>query len=337
MNMPAAHTDNKLRLPSYLAPVEAELQRVDRILSAELPSAVRTITAVSSHILEAGGKRLRPALVILSAQACGGECDPDRIIEIAAGTELIHMATLMHDDVIDVADSRRGRPTANSMWGNQISILTGDYMLAKSFSLLAREDDFGMLRVLARATTAMAEGEIRQIESRGNTASLVTQYLSIIQDKTAEFMSACCRIGAMTAGGSKAVEDALSSYGLNLGLAFQITDDLLDLIGDPARTGKPVGGDIREGKITMPLILTLEKAAPDDRAALERIIHSDDPSSPDIEFIRSLAEDTGAIEGTREIAAEFAAKAVGHLDSISSSQALECLKELPHHILHRKS
>lgn len=334
---PVAYTNTEQKLPAYLRPIAEELRRVEEILSAQLDSRMQTVTSVSCHILDAGGKRLRPSLVILGAKACGGDCDSEKMLNAAATTELIHMATLMHDDVVDDANTRRGRSTANSVWGNKISILTGDYMLAKSFALLAHIGDHGVLDAMGRATIAMAEGEIQQIESIGDTEALTTHYLTTIKNKTAEFMSACSQIGAILARSSQEVEDALISYGLNLGIAFQITDDLLDLIGDTAQTGKPVGGDIREGKITMPLILALENAGQDEHTEVERIVHGGNVTSEDIEYIRNLAINTGAIDGTQAVAARFIQMAIDNLSILPPSDALESLKELPRHILNRRS
>lgn len=329
------HTGMKSSIPLFLLPIEGELRRVEELLRAELSSAVQTVAAASRHILDAGGKRLRPSLVLLSAHACRGGFDCERAARIAASTELIHMATLMHDDVIDGSDSRRGRTTPNAIWGNQVSVLTGDYMLAKAFSLLAPDGDTGITQALSCATVAMAEGEISQIESRGDWSAPAERYLSIIRDKTASFMSACCRIGAILAGGYQPAVEGLAQYGLNLGMAFQITDDLLDLVGDPVQTGKPVGADIREGKLTMPLILVLETAGTADRAALEQIIRGG-AASEDIEFVQKLAVQTGAVGGTRETAAQYIEQAVEHLEALPASEARNCLEELARHVLQRE-
>lgn len=336
MILSAESVVHKQLLP-FLSPIEGELRQVEEIISGQLTSEVRTVEAVSRHILDAGGKRLRPALVILSAYAVSSECDRLRTAQVAAGAELIHTATLVHDDVIDDADARRGRLTANSLWGNRISVLTGDYMLAKAFSLLTLDGGIGVMRALSAATVAMAEGEIAQIEARGDAQALADSYLAIIRNKTAEFMSACCRIGPILASGSPSVEEALSRYGMDLGMAFQITDDLLDLIGDPNRTGKPVGGDLREGKVTMPIILAMERASESEREMLESIIRAEDVSEPDIEFARQIAESTGAVEATRMIASDYVTRAIGHLGILPLSQAHTSLEGLARHIINRGS
>lgn len=321
---------------AFLTPVEKDLKHVDEALSRELFSSVKTVAAVASHVLEAGGKRLRPALVLLSAHACGGECDYEKLINIAAVAEMVHMATLVHDDVIDDADSRRGRVTANARWGNQISVLTGDYMVARAFSMLSRYADTRMWQVLSQATVSMTEGEISQLESRGNTDALITYYLSIIHDKTAVFISSCCQVGAMITGSDRSIEESLTQYGTNLGMAFQITDDLLDLIGDPKVIGKPVGGDIREGKITLPLILALERCNPTERASVERIIHSLNATPEEVEYLKGLAIQTGALEGARLEAKKFVDQAIENLSSLPQTEAREALISLAEYILNRE-
>ncbi|MHB0999801.1 MAG: polyprenyl synthetase family protein [Armatimonadota bacterium] len=322
--------------PEYFRTVSDDLQKVEDLLSTQMNSSVHTITAVSSHILNAGGKRLRPALVLLSAFSCCGNYDPCKLISIAASTEMIHMATLMHDDVIDNSDYRRGRETANSRWNNQVSVLTGDYILAKSFWLLSNDGNDHIMRALANATTEMAEGEILQIEAEGDIDTLVKSYFPIIEGKTAAFMSACCRIGSIMASASPEQEDALADYGHSLGISFQITDDILDLVGDPDVIGKPVGGDIRDGKVTLPLILILERADAPDRRTIEQIIKRDDVTPGEIEYIRSLGESTGAVDGAREIAARYIKQAMDRLELLPESESRSCLEELARHILTRK-
>lgn len=337
MSITAPRTNENPFMPPFLHPIEDDLRRVEEVLHDELSSPVQTAAGVSRHVLDAGGKRLRPSLVILCARACSPNPESDRLAKIAASVELIHMATLAHDDVIDSAESRRGRKTANSHWGNHISILTGDFMLAKAVSLMAQDGDIRIIQALSHATIAMTEGEISQIETQGDTRTTMTSYLSIIRGKTAEFMSACCRIGTILTSAPSSSEEALAEYGMNLGLAFQITDDLLDLIGDPAQTGKPIGSDIREGKITMPIILAMEKAAPPDQLKLESILRAGGATLDDMEFIRGLAESTSAIESTRDAADRYVAQAIGHLQTLPDSEARNSLEELAHYILSRKS
>ena len=333
MTMPATRIERKPVL-DFLRPVEAELRQVEEVLHAELTSSMPTVFAVSRHILDAGGKRLRPSLVLLCARACEPKGSISRAIGIAASVELIHMATLMHDDVIDGADSRRGQRTANSYWGNQVSVLAGDYMLAKATSLLGADGDAELIRILSQAMISMTEGEIGQIEAKSDTGGSIDGYISIIRAKTAEFMAACCRMGAVIGGGSSPMREALAEYGLNLGTAFQITDDLLDLVGDPSETGKPIGGDIYQGKVTLPVILALEKSA--DRKAMEDIFRKSEAKPSDVDFIRQKVLETGATEGTLRIAGEYIGKTVESLECLPPSEARSSLVALARYVISRK-
>jgi len=337
MSIPSARSAHTLaQNATFLSPVEQELKLVDEILEHELVSSVRTISLLTRHIIRAGGKRLRPSLVLLSAKACASEVDMEKLLRMAAVTEMVHMATLIHDDVIDAADSRRGRPTANSRWGNQISVLAGDYVVAKAFAILSEFVDSRTMKVLSHATMAMTEGEISQIESKGDTEAQTAYYLSIIRDKTAAFTSGCCEVGAILAGAGEVAEECLAQYGLDLGMAFQITDDILDLVGEPSVTGKPVGGDIREGKITLPLILALQHCTQSERELIEEIVHNSDASDEEIDQIRQIAQRTGAVEGARESAREFVEQAVDDLMPLPDTEAKNSLIELAQYVLHRE-
>lgn len=315
--------------------IQEDLRLVEDALSSELLSSVKIASDVSKDIVQAGGKRLRPSLVILSAKAVGRAYDIERLTKIAACAEIAHMATLMHDDVVDEADSRRGKASANARWGNQVSVLSGDFMVARVFSILAKDGDPEVMRYLSDATIAMTEGELRQLECRNDIEAQKDQYLSIIQDKTAMFMSACCRLGAVIAGVDAEVAEVLAEYGLQFGMAFQVADDILDLVGDPAKTGKPVGGDIREGKVTMPVIFALQKAEPEEQIEIERILRNGDAGSSEIAFIRMVAERTGALDQTRKSAARFVAKAIDSLSHLPESEARACLAELAEQTLTR--
>ncbi len=346
MSLTAEDRSHSAPMPDYLAPIAGELRRVEETLASELDSGVEMVCDVTRHILEAGGKRLRPSLVILGARVAsraehsrgdtGAPADEDHLIRVAAVAELIHMATLMHDDVIDGAESRRGRITANHRWSNQVSVLTGDYMLARAFSMLARDGDIPVMRALSQATVSMSEGEIRQIELSGDIQGLAREYLSICAGKTAAFMSTCCRTGAICARDASEVEESLAEYGMNVGLAFQITDDLLDLIGDPALTGKPVGGDIREGKVTLPVIIAMQKVAPDDRTLIEGILEKGSATPADVDLVRRLVEETGSIEATREAAAEYIDRALRSIRPLPHSVYRDSLELLAEGILSRR-
>ena len=239
---------------SFLSPVQADLEEVERVLLNEIRSDVRKAYEISGHILSAGGKRLRPAALVLAARATCNAFPVRAIYASASAVELIHMASLIHDDVVDGAETRRGRPTANAAFGSQISVLVGDYLLAKSIHLGSREGNMDVIRIFSKVTVGLSEGEVLQITHRGNPETSEQTYFDIITRKTARFISGCCEIGAVLAEGSEVVVGALARFGLNIGLAFQIADDILDFLGDPLVTGKPRCSDVREGKMTLPLI-----------------------------------------------------------------------------------
>lgn len=294
---------------SFLACVQADLSAVEQVLQDEIRSDVRAAYAISGHTLSAGGKRLRPALVVLAARAVVNEFPTRTIHASASAAELIHMASLIHDDVVDGAEERRGRPTANAAFGNQISVLVGDYLLAKSIYLAAREGNLDVIRVFSNVTIGLSEGEVLQITARGDADTTEETYLRIIEKKTAGFIAGCCEIGAMLAQGDGETVAALKEYGLNCGLAFQVADDLLDYTGDPLETGKALDGDLREGKVTMPLILAMQDAAPELRAQLARLLEAPDELGSD--EIRLVHESIERADGY----ARTAAVARGYVDA----------------------
>ncbi len=227
---------------------------VEAVLAEEMRSEVPLVEAVGRLTLEAGGKRMRPALVALAAHATGRPFDQTRAVRLGACMEMIHMATLIHDDVVDEAALRRGRPTASHAHGNTASVLSGDALLARAMVLLADDGDLAVIRLVSRAVVEMAEGEVREVASRGVFQLSLDEHLAILRMKTAAFIEACCRVGALLAGASVSEQEALGRYGHHVGMAFQIMDDLLDYRGDPKKTGKPRATDFREGCATWPLI-----------------------------------------------------------------------------------
>lgn len=259
---------------SFLRPITDELSMVEELLRNEIRSDVKAAYTISGHTLSAGGKRLRPALVILAAKSALNEFPSRTIVASAAAAELIHMASLIHDDVVDGASERRGKPTANAEFGNQISVLVGDYLLAKSINLAAREGNLDVIREFSRVTIELSEGEVLQIGAKGNPDTDSETYLQIVKMKTAGFIAGCCAIGGMLANANPEQIHALRSYGISCGIAFQIADDLLDYVGDPLVTGKAIDGDLREGKMTLPLILALSSADESERQMVGRIVKS---------------------------------------------------------------
>ena len=300
----------------FLSVIQGEMAAVASLLEDEIRSEVREAYEISGHTLRAGGKRLRPAAVILSARAALGEFPPRTVYASAAAVELIHMASLIHDDVVDEAESRRGRPTANAAFGNQISVLVGDYLLAKSIYLAAREGNMDVIRIFSKVTVGLSEGEVLQITSRGNPDTTEQTYFDIISRKTAGFISGCCEIGALLAGGSRSVTEALTEYGLSLGLAFQIADDLLDFLGDPEVTGKPRCSDLREGKMTLPLILAYRSlpASSPARARIGAWVRNPQTlNEAGEQEVRAAIEGQGGFEAAHEKARSLVEKACSRL------------------------
>lgn len=239
---------------SLLAELVETALAVESVLTAQMRSEVPLAQEIGRLTLEAGGKRMRPALVALAAHATGRPFDRTRVVNLGACMEMVHMATLVHDDVIDEATTRRGRPTASHAYGNTASVLSGDALLARAMVILADDGDLPVIRLVSRAVVEMAEGEVREVASRGVFDLALDEHLAILRMKTAAFIEVCCRVGALVAGGTAEQQEALGRFGHHLGMAFQIVDDLLDYRGEPAKTGKPRATDFREGCATWPLI-----------------------------------------------------------------------------------
>lgn len=304
---------------SFLAPVAEDMAAVEAMLAEEIRSDVRAAYEISGHTLRAGGKRLRPAAVLLSARASQGAFPARTIYASASAVELIHMASLIHDDVVDGAESRRGRPTANAAFGNQISVLVGDYLLAKSIYLAAREGNMDVIRVFSKVTVGLSEGEVLQITSRGDANTSEETYFEIITRKTAGFIAGCCEIGALLAEANEDVSAALTSYGMSLGLAFQIADDLLDFLGDPRITGKPRCSDVREGKMTLPLIAAYRALPTTDSRRAQIAEWFEDPEVLPDEYAETLCrliQEKGGYDYARQRAVALVEEAQAGIEAV---------------------
>ena len=264
--------------------VRDDLERVERQIGLDTVASVEAVTAINSYLQAGGGKRLRPILVLLSARLLGER--GDAAVRMAAVVEMIHTATLVHDDVIDTARTRRGRPSSNSIWGNHTCVLAGDWLYMQAFQIALRERNFPMLDLLISLTQMMVEGELLQLERIGKIGVTEADYMELVDRKTASLIAACARLGAMTAGAGEADETRLGEYAWNLGIAFQLVDDVLDFTAREKVLGKPVGSDLREGKVTLPLIYALEEATGEERGLVERVLH--DGSYENVEFSRIL-------------------------------------------------
>jgi octaprenyl-diphosphate synthase len=296
----------KLQLKAAL---KTDIAAINTALAANLQTHVPLIAEVGRHILLSGGKRIRPLLFILAARMCGQRSN--NLADFSTIFEYLHAATLLHDDVIDAAQVRRGTTTANNIWGNHAVILVGDFLLSKALSLAVTTDRLKILKVLAQATTQMAEGEILQLIHAGDLNLNEAQYFEVITRKTAILMSAACQIGGILAGTPPAQEEALAQMGLNLGITFQLVDDILDYTGDQKQLGKEVGADLREGRITLPLIHALSQAEPRDRERLQEMAKN---LTPEMALeLRTLLNKYGSLDHARSRARQYTRQAQENL------------------------
>ncbi len=319
--------------PNAADPTESGLLRVDAVIRERLSSRVALIDQISSYIIGAGGKRIRPRLVLLFAEALGFD-GPERF-ELAAIVEFIHTATLLHDDVVDESALRRGRATANAMFGNAASVLVGDFLYSRAFQMMVSVNSMRVLDVLADATNVIAEGEVLQLMNMHDPDLSVNDYLEVIRFKTAKLFEASARLGAVLAGAGAALEESCASYGRALGTAFQLVDDLLDYEGNSDELGKNVGDDLREGKPTLPLLVAMERADESDRALIRGAIQQGELQRlPDIlEIVRR----TGALDATRAAAQAEADKAAAALQALPASAARAALLDLCVRSVYRSS
>jgi octaprenyl-diphosphate synthase len=314
-------------------PTETALLRVNDVIRQRLSSRVALIDQIAQYIISAGGKRIRPRLVLLFAEALGFE--GPQTYELAAIVEFIHTATLLHDDVVDESSLRRGRATANAMFGNAASVLVGDFLYSRAFQMMVSVGHMRVLDVLADATNVIAEGEVLQLMNMHDPDLSVADYLQVIRFKTAKLFEASARLGAVLAGAETAVEEACADYGRSLGTAFQLVDDLLDYEGKSAELGKNVGDDLREGKPTLPLLLAMERGTAEERAMIRHAIeHGELQKLPEILIV---VERTGALHATRAAAQDEADRARQALAALPASRAREALIDLCARSIHRSS
>jgi octaprenyl-diphosphate synthase len=281
-----------------LAKLAAEMLEVDAVIARRLTSDVAMVNQIAAYIVHAGGKRMRPKLVLLFANALGFK-GSDRF-ELAAVVEFIHTATLLHDDVVDESSLRRGKPTANAMFGNAASVLVGDFLYSRAFQMMVSCKRLRVLEVLADATNVIAEGEVLQLMNMHDPDITIADYLRVIRYKTAKLFEASARLGAVLAEASPDVEEACAGYGRALGTAFQLIDDVLDYEGDPRQLGKNVGDDLREGKATLPLLIAMERGSPEQALLIRHAIEHGEHDR--LTEIINIVRATGALEATREAA-----------------------------------
>jgi octaprenyl-diphosphate synthase len=314
-------------------PIDSAMLEVDAVIRARLSSRVALIDQISRYIISAGGKRIRPRLVLLFAEALGFD-GPQRY-ELAATVELIHTSTLLHDDVVDESDLRRGRATANAMFGNAASVLVGDFLYSRAFQMMVSVKHMRVLEVLADATNVIAEGEVLQLINMHDPDLSVDDYLQVIRFKTAKLFEASARLGAVLAGADSELEESCADFGRSLGTAFQLVDDLLDYEGNTDELGKNVGDDLREGKPTLPLLVAMERGTDAERALIRHAIeHGELQKLPEI---LAIVRRTGALDATRIAAQQQADKARTVLTRLPASRAREALLELCARAIHRSS
>ncbi|MGB9616023.1 MAG: polyprenyl synthetase family protein [Desulfomonilaceae bacterium] len=316
-----------------LESIRSLMEQLEQELFNQLRSRVPAAFDIGAHIMNSGGKRIRPQLAIISARI-GGYTGWDAV-RLSGAIECIHTATLLHDDVVDKADTRRGRPSANSVWSNEMCVLGGDFILAKAFSALTSIGNLRILEVVSKATERLSEGELFQMMNIGNLSLTEEDYMNIITDKTAVLMEAACRGGAILGGLSPELEEALSNFGFSLGIAFQMTDDVLDYRSEQAVMGKTPGKDLEEGKLTLPLIVALKKCSPAERDTVRRIITEKRLEEKDLAWVKGLIQRYGGIEETLEKSRMHLEKAVKFLDIVPDSEEKAALVKLADKVLRR--
>ena len=328
-----------LDVNSTLLLVRNDLAQFERKLKDNLESESALISRVAGHLVNRKGKRLRPATVFLSYRLCkdsGDHTEPDpKIMNVALAIECIHTATLLHDDVVDQSKVRRGQVSVNHKWSNLISVLMGDFLLAKSLRLIVETRSPSLLSTISQATENLSIGEMNEVQESHNFGLDEPTYLRIISEKTASLFTASCESGAVAAGASSRLRGRLKAYGENLGMAFQITDDLLDWVGETKKTGKALGNDLREGKITLPLIHTLRECKPASRKKILRLLEKDF-NPDDFQEILSMIKGNGGVEYARGRAKHFGHMALGCLSGIRDSEYKKALVDLVHFVIQRE-
>jgi octaprenyl-diphosphate synthase len=306
--------------------VAEDLARVNTLILKQMDSPVALIPQLAGHIIAAGGKRLRPTLLLGAAKLCGyaGE----RHVTLAAAVEFIHTATLLHDDVVDDSGLRRGLTTANTLWGNKPSVLVGDFLFSRSFQLMVSDGSLEVLAILSNAAAVIAEGEVMQLTTANDTATSEAAYLEVITAKTATLFAAATRLGAVVADRPKVEEEALDAFGLNLGIAFQLTDDVLDYAADATTMGKDCGDDFREGKVTLPLVLAYRRGDADEQAFWRRTVEDLEQEDGDLARATALMEGHGALGDTLKRARHYTQLARDSLDIFPAGEVKDALLQV---------
>jgi octaprenyl-diphosphate synthase len=317
--------------------VEADLESCNRVIVAQMDSPVSLIPQLAAHIVAAGGKRLRPLLTLAAARLCGY---PDREggarhVDLAACVEFIHTATLLHDDVVDESQLRRGLASANAVFGNKASVLVGDFLFARAFQLMVADGSLKVLAILSKAAATIAEGEVLQLVTQNDLSTSEARYLEVIQGKTAALFAAACQIGAVVADRPEPEEAALSEFGMKLGIAFQLVDDALDYVADQAILGKTIGDDFREGKITLPVLVAFLAGDALEKAFWQRTIEALEQTDSDLDHAMRLIAEHGAIRVTLDSAQRFVQEAKAALTIFPDSPIRRALADVADYTVQR--
>ena len=320
-------------MEAALALIGEDLKNVELQFKKDLQSDVPLIRKVGEYVLSSGGKRIRPALLLLTAKLAGYR--GDRHVPLASVIEFIHTATLLHDDVVDNANLRRGIASANTLWGNEASVLVGDFLFSKSFSLMVADGDLNVLKVLSAATTIIAEGEVLQLICTSDMEITEERYIEVVKCKTAILLSAACQAGAILGRATREQEEALREFGMALGIAFQLMDDTLDYIASEEQFGKTIGHDLEEGKITLPLIHTLKRCTPAERERIADIVEKDVLEKSDFQVVFGLVHQYGGIDYAVDRAHDYIARAKSFLATFDDSLCKQALLSLSDYVVTR--
>ena len=302
---PPRRKSSAAALDTLTALVAEDMVAVNQSIIQRMESHVPLIPQLAGHLIAGGGKRLRPILTLATAKLCGYQGERHR--KLAATVEFIHTATLLHDDVVDASDLRRGNPSANALFGNEASVLVGDFLFSRAFQVMVEDGSIDVLRILSNASAIIAEGEVLQLTTTNDSTTSEQAYLEVVRAKTAELFAAACRIGAVVAGRPAAEEEALRTFGLNLGIAFQIIDDVLDYSAEQQRLGKTVGDDLREGKVTLPVILAINRGSEAERAFWKRVLDESDVRDNDLTYAQDLLRRHNALRDSIDRAKHYGA------------------------------
>ncbi len=326
-------TESSPSAASVLSLIADDMREVDAVIARRLDSGVPLVGEVSRYIIASGGKRLRPALLLLVSGAL--ECTSIQRFNLAAVVEFIHTATLLHDDVVDDSTLRRGRPTANQNFGNPASVLVGDFLYSRAFQMMLDAHDMRVMEILAEATNVIAEGEVMQLMNMHDPGLDEAGYLQVIRSKTAKLFEASARLGAVLAGAPPATEEACATYGQALGTAFQVIDDVLDYAGSVEEMGKNLGDDLREGKVTLPLIAAMRRGTPAQRDTVRHAIEQ--AETGDLDRVIAIVRETGALEIAHEAAAAEAQRAIDAAKRLPRNEHAKALVQLAASLLQRRN